>query len=221
MEEFPFMQRAQSLFRFDLMTETLCAPPALLRPLPRPLSMRPGSFDRHQITPSLLLQRESISPSVTCSCHSRRSGNPEPWLCADTVMATNTRRVDGGVAPCAFPSAQPSLHTTRDLDSRCDENDGVGVPDSPCGSHNGYQVTSSYLPLHGPERGHRNADNEKALVAPSVRLPAGCPSATLGPCQNGGETAHCLIIAGSLLLFLPPVSLTNFSHRLESAWCGF
>ena len=24
----------------------------------------------------------------------------------------------------------------------------------------------SYLPLHGPERGHRNADNEKALVGP-------------------------------------------------------
>ena len=153
------MRRARSLFRFDLMTENP------LRSLPLPLSMRPGSFDRHLITPSLLLQRESSSPSVTCSCHSRRSGNPEPWLCAHTVMATNTRRVDGGVALCAFPSAKPSLHTTTDLDSRCDENDGVGLPDSPCGSNNGYQVTSSYLPLHGPEPGHGDADNEKALVA--------------------------------------------------------
>ena len=86
-------------------------------------------------------------------------------------MATNIRRVDGGIAPCAFPSAQPSLHTTRALDSRCDENDGVGLPDSHCGSNNGYQVTSSYLPLHGPERGHRNADNEKTLRR-RAKLPA-------------------------------------------------
>ena len=66
--------------------------------------------------------------------------------------------------PALFPSAQPSLHTTRALDSRCDENDGVGLPDSHCGSKNGYQVTSSYLPLHGTERGHRNADNGQALT---------------------------------------------------------
>ena len=59
---------------------------------------------------------------------SRRGGNQEPWLCADTVMATNIRQVDGGIAPSAFPSAQPSLHTTRVLDSRCDEKDGVGAP---------------------------------------------------------------------------------------------
>ena len=79
------------------------------------------------------------------------------------VMAANIRRVDVGIAPCAVPSAQPSLHTTRALDSRCAENDGVGLPDFHCGSNNGCQVTSSYLPLHGPESGHRNADNERAL----------------------------------------------------------
>ena len=69
-----------------------------------------------------------------------RSGNPEPWLWADTVMATNIRRVDG-IAPSTSPSAQPSLHTTRALDSRCDENDGVGLPDSHCGSNNGSRLT--------------------------------------------------------------------------------
>ena len=31
------------------------------------------------------------------------------------------------------------------------------------GGNDGYQVTSSYLPLRGLERGHRNADNEKAM----------------------------------------------------------
>ena len=36
-----------------------------------------------------------------------------------------------------FPSAQLLLHTTRALDSRCDENDAVGLPDSHCGSNNG------------------------------------------------------------------------------------
>ena len=56
--------------------------------------------------------------------HSRRNGNPEPRLCAGTVMATNIRRMDGGIAPCAFPSAQPSLHTTRTPDSHCGKNDG-------------------------------------------------------------------------------------------------
>ena len=44
-----------------------------------------------------------------------------------TVMAANIRRVYDDIAPCAFPSAQPSLHTTRALDSRCDGNDGVGL----------------------------------------------------------------------------------------------
>ena len=53
----------------------------------------------------------------------------------------NIRRVDGGIAPCAFPSAQPSLHPTRALDSRCDENDGAGLPDSHCGSINGSRLT--------------------------------------------------------------------------------
>ena len=71
--------------------------------------------------------------------NSRPGGNPEPWPCADTVRATNIRRVDGGIAACVFPSAQPSLHTTRALGSRCDENDGVGPPDSHRDSTNGYQ----------------------------------------------------------------------------------
>ena len=106
-----------------------------------------------------------------------------------TVVAANIRRVDDDIAPCAFPSALPLLHTTRALDSRCDENDGVGLPDSYCGSNNGYQVTSSYLHLHGPERGHRNADNEKApgpprrfRRAPAVpeRLLPGCVEVLIG-----------------------------------------
>ena len=32
---------------------------------------------------------------------------------------------------------------------------------------NRYQVTSSYLPLHGPERGHRNADNKVVTAIPA------------------------------------------------------
>ena len=126
--------------------------------------------------------------------NSRRSGNPEPWLCADTVLATNIRRVDGGIAPCAFPSAQPLVHTKRALDSRCDENDVVGLPDSHCGLNNGYQVTSSYLPLHGPERGHRNADNETALGLPDaasghISDAFGAGLATFGPYSQG----RCLL----------------------------
>ena len=84
---------------------------------------------------------------------------------------------------------EPGWMGKRALDSRCGESDGwpagathedeipyfhhhdrVGLPDSHCGSNNGYQVTSSYLPLHGPERGHRNADNEKTLCESGHRL---------------------------------------------------
>ena len=225
MEEFPFMQRAQSLFRFDLMTEN-----PLRSPTPSVSSTAPSTASSEyapRVFPSSLNHSVTVATAGTqiSFCYLLLSFSPQRESRALAMRrhghGNRYSPVDAGIAPSAFPSAQPSLHIKRALDSRCDENDGVGLPDSHCGSNNGYQVTSSYLPLHGPERGHRNADNEKALVAPPVRLLAVCPSATLTRGQNGGERAHCLITAGSLLRFLPPVSLTNFSHRLESAWCGF
>ena len=57
--------------------------------------------------------------------HSRRSGNPEPWSCAKTVMPAWTRRVDRTTShldhSCIF--AQGWIGE-RVLDSRCGENDG-------------------------------------------------------------------------------------------------
>ena len=106
--------------------------------------------------------------------NSRRSGNPEPRLCADTVMAANIRRSDDGIAPCAFP--QHNFYYTQQ---------GLWIPVSTRMTGWGCRILTA---------ARITADNEKALGLPdaasghiSDAFRAG--QATLGPYSQG----RCLL----------------------------
>ena len=85
------------------------------------------------------------------------------------ALTMRQRVYDNEWTPASHPARHPghNLHYTQQglwipAATRMDRA-RVGLPDPHLSENNSYQVTSSYLPLHGPERGHRNANNELAL----------------------------------------------------------